>query len=112
MAPIGIQKKKTTSNRAGFSTAVLRVSKLNDETPPPSTMDEIRNMYIQNRREINTLYTQLEKANTLPPALRNMLGHEYMRANLAIVRCSEMKRVARKAEKSHKASDADIVCEK
>ena len=110
MAPIGIQKK-TTSKRAGFSAAVLRASKLNDETPPPSTMNEIRNMYIENRRELKALYNQLEKANTFPPALRNMLGNEYMRANLAIERCSEMKRVARKAEKSYKdsGSNADIV---
>ena len=103
MAPIGIQKK-TTSKRVGFSAKVLRVSKLNDGTPPPSTMNEIRDMYIQNRREIKTLYDQMEKANTFPHALRNMLGNEYMRANLAIVRCSEMKRVARKAEKSYKDS--------
>ena len=110
MAPIGIQKK-TTSKRAGFSAAVLRVSKLNDETPPPSTMDEIRDMYIQNRREIQKLYNQLEKASKFSFALRNMLGNEYTRANLAIEKCSEMKRFARKAEKSYKdsGSNADIV---
>ncbi len=98
--PASIIQKKTTSKRAGFSASVLRVSKLNDETPPPSPMNEIRDMYIKNRREIQTLYRQMEKASKFPRALRNMLGNEYMRAELAIKRCSEMKRIARRAEKA------------
>ncbi len=110
MAPTGIQKK-TTSKRAGFSANVLRVSMLNDDTPPPSTMDEIRKMYIKNRREIKTLYNQMEKASKFPAALRNMLGNEYMRANIAIEKCSEMKRVARSAEKAYKAggNSGDVI---
>ncbi|AEP15737.1 hypothetical protein EQVG_00328 [Emiliania huxleyi virus 207] len=103
--PASIIQKKTTAKRAGFSANVLRVSMLNDETPPPSTMDEIRNMYIKNRREIKTLYNQMEKASKFPAALRNMLGNEYMRANLAIERCAEMKRVARRAEAGGNSGD-------
>ena len=91
-----IIQKKTTAKRVGFSPAIIRVSTLNDDTPPPSTMNEIRDMYIHNRNEIKTLYLQMEKLNNFPHALRNMLLNEYTRADLAIKRCSEMKRVARR----------------
>ena len=102
--PASIIQKKTIAKRPGFSANVLRVSSLNDDTPPPSTMDEIRNMYIYNRNEIKALFNKMEKASKFPAALRTMLLNEYTRSNLAIVKCSEMKGIARCAEQAYKES--------